>query len=423
MSLLSSGHIHHVISQNVDGLHLRSGIKARDLTELHGNIFMETCMRCGNEYFRRVDIGGMGLRPTGNVCSGGEDLIEEDKDCSHAEALGGPLEEYSVKRKRGRPLKRDAHHPPPILNDDISLQLSTESAVIKLGLEESIAVSLKQEGQGTQPREGLVEEMERISSSNGCVEENSPARVLRKQTIVDPVSIADGDLLRHTRRRGRRDGERDVDDSARGGEGRGVKKSKSGCGGPLRDCTIDWDTPLPEDKFKEAERQIRRADLVITLGTSLRIRPAGNMPALVFEESETRLEAKSPPVKRGRRGEESQQKGGTSAANGLGRSGQLVVVNLQRTHLDSQAALVIHGYCDDVMKELCRLLRVQILVGFARPRPPLPASLSSSDSLTPDEDLFVSCSSNTGHGSGMTQNDCANDDEVADDPMVENLQS
>jgi len=73
VALLASGHIHHIISQNVDGLHLRSGLTPSSLTELHGNIFMEQCTGCKREYFRTYDIGGMGLKLTGNICSEGQD--------------------------------------------------------------------------------------------------------------------------------------------------------------------------------------------------------------------------------------------------------------------------------------------------------------------------------------------------------------
>lgn len=45
-ALVERGVVAFVVSQNVDGLHLRSGIPRRRLAELHGNIFMEKCGHC-----------------------------------------------------------------------------------------------------------------------------------------------------------------------------------------------------------------------------------------------------------------------------------------------------------------------------------------------------------------------------------------
>lgn len=180
-SLLKHSKIHHIVSQNVDGLHIRSGVVTDEwLTELHGNIFIEECVQCGTQYFRERDIGGMGLRPTGNKC---------------------------------------------------------DNAL---------------------------------------------------------------------------------------------------CGGVLIDNAVDWDTDLPEHKFKVAEQHMSRANLVICLGTSLRIRPAGNMPNRVLRKSSLR-----------------------DTSQGSER-GDLVIVNLQSTHLDSKATIKINGYCDEVIKRLCDVLGVEI---------------------------------------------------------------
>lgn len=43
------------VSQNVDGLHRRSGIPPTELAELHGNTNLETCMTCGRQYLRDFD--------------------------------------------------------------------------------------------------------------------------------------------------------------------------------------------------------------------------------------------------------------------------------------------------------------------------------------------------------------------------------
>lgn len=192
--LLNRGNIHHIISQNVDGLHLRSGVAAEHLSELHGNIYMEHCESCGKSYFREKDVGGMGLQYTGNLCE-----IEE-------------------------------------------------------------------------------------------------------------------------------------------------------CSGKLKDFAVDWDTELPKDIFSVARTEIRKADLVICLGTSLRIRPAGNMPLSVTKPNKHRHHA-----------------------------GKLAIINLQATHLDAKAAVRIHYYCDTVMSMLCDRLGVFVdspldELPLLSPPPPPPPS-------------------------------------------------
>ncbi|XP_019447065.1 PREDICTED: NAD-dependent protein deacetylase SRT1 [Lupinus angustifolius] len=69
VELEKAGILKFVISQNVDGLHLRSGIPREKLAELHGNSFMETCLSCGAEYFRDFEVETIGLKETSRRCS------------------------------------------------------------------------------------------------------------------------------------------------------------------------------------------------------------------------------------------------------------------------------------------------------------------------------------------------------------------
>lgn len=175
--LLAENVIRYIVTQNVDGLHLRSGIPRSSLSILHGDCFVERCESCGQDYLRDFDLGGLSFKKTGRFCDG-------------AQAIG------------------------------------------------------------------------------------------RSRT------------------------------------------AQGHCGGALRDTILDWDDELPEVDFANAESECTDADLVIALGTSLRIVPAGQLP----------LKAK-----------------------------RFVIVNLQRTPYDSRASIVIHHKVDEVMKILLDKLSIRCI--------------------------------------------------------------
>uniref|UniRef100_A0A3B4Y1C7 NAD-dependent protein deacylase sirtuin-6 n=1 Tax=Seriola lalandi dorsalis TaxID=1841481 RepID=A0A3B4Y1C7_SERLL len=175
LGLQRAGYLKYLISQNVDGLHVRSGFPRDMLSELHGNMFVEECEKCGRQYVREKVIGVMGLKPTGRYCD--------------------------VVRSRG----------------------------------------------------------------------------LRA------------------------------------------------CRGKLISTILDWEDALPDRDLNKAEDASRRADLALTLGTSMQIKPSGDLPLL---------------TKR--------------------KGGKIVIVNLQATKHDKHAHLRIHGYVDEVMKQLMEMLGLEI---------------------------------------------------------------
>lgn len=69
-TLLAKKLVRHVVSQNIDGLHRRSGIPPHQISELHGNYCLETCSSCGVEYFRPFAVwGGLTSAPGSTALS------------------------------------------------------------------------------------------------------------------------------------------------------------------------------------------------------------------------------------------------------------------------------------------------------------------------------------------------------------------
>lgn len=66
--LVSKGYVQYIVSQNIDGLHLKSGLERRYLSELHGNMFIEQCNKCRRQFIRTTATTTVGQKPCGGTC-------------------------------------------------------------------------------------------------------------------------------------------------------------------------------------------------------------------------------------------------------------------------------------------------------------------------------------------------------------------
>ena len=80
VDLQETGKLDFLISQNVDNLHLKSGIQAELLAELHGNIALLRCSRCEETYPKSARIGrcACGGRLASSVVNFGDSLPFKD---------------------------------------------------------------------------------------------------------------------------------------------------------------------------------------------------------------------------------------------------------------------------------------------------------------------------------------------------------
>ena len=108
VELMNRGKLHHIISQNVDGLHRKSGIAKDNITEVHGNTNLEICQKCGKDYMRdfrvrtanKATVHKTGRKCDNPKCAGelhdtiinfGESLRGEDIQRGMAEGLASDL--------------------------------------------------------------------------------------------------------------------------------------------------------------------------------------------------------------------------------------------------------------------------------------------------------------------------------------------
>ncbi|KAF6204692.1 hypothetical protein GE061_018853 [Apolygus lucorum] len=69
VELVKQGFVQYVVSQNIDGLHLRSGLDRSFLAELHGNMFIEQCTACKRQFVLKSATTSVGQKFLNRQCS------------------------------------------------------------------------------------------------------------------------------------------------------------------------------------------------------------------------------------------------------------------------------------------------------------------------------------------------------------------
>lgn len=101
--LIDKNYLNHILSQNCDGLHIRSGVKKENLSEIHGNMYVERCSQCNfSPIYRIFDVTektNFRRHQTGRSCPGGEIKVENGH-------LKSPTQTRKTRSNSGRPCKK-----------------------------------------------------------------------------------------------------------------------------------------------------------------------------------------------------------------------------------------------------------------------------------------------------------------------------
>nr|CAH7744604.1 unnamed protein product [Callosobruchus chinensis] len=66
--LIDKQYVHYIISQNIDGLHLKTGMSRANIAELHGNMFVEHCNVCESQFVRSSATTSVGQKCLNTDC-------------------------------------------------------------------------------------------------------------------------------------------------------------------------------------------------------------------------------------------------------------------------------------------------------------------------------------------------------------------
>jgi len=102
-ALVRRGVVSHVITQNIDGLHQRSGIPAEQVIELHGNATYAKCLECGQRHEIAPIKAAFASDETLPIC----DACESDLVKTATISFGQAMPEAEMRRAEAATLECD----------------------------------------------------------------------------------------------------------------------------------------------------------------------------------------------------------------------------------------------------------------------------------------------------------------------------
>ena len=100
--LVNEGKVSAIITQNIDGLHQKSGVPSEKIIELHGNGTYATCLRCGRRYELAPIFEAFKIDEEPPVCAECGGLIK-----SATISFGQPMPDEPMRRAREETLDCD----------------------------------------------------------------------------------------------------------------------------------------------------------------------------------------------------------------------------------------------------------------------------------------------------------------------------
>nr|CDS29651.1 NAD dependent deacetylase sirtuin 6 [Hymenolepis microstoma] len=361
VALERAGYIHYVVTQNIDGLHLRSGFPRNRLSILHGDAFMEYCASCGVTYIRSTTaVPTFGQKETGAKCT---------KLKTRIRSCGGKLKD-SVLDWEDTLIEPDFTN---AINESKNATLH-----LCLGLSPNFLPSalLPFSAESMSTRRSLLSHFTKLEDNTIDLDATTSADISTIKSssldnfdrlITAPFQLTD----------------QEVDEfflmymASDARLANGAEALSNLYLSPPQGMTkhFKWTRKVNSfsspslTKAKSGRRGLRRkAQLHVCLGTSLQIFPAAELPFPKPKRSYSAPVTVEPKRKRRRQdigekatnGTSSESLATTAPSHQQQPKQRVVIVNLQTTNFDSKAEFCMHTEIDCVLTRVCKNLGVNI---------------------------------------------------------------